>query len=121
MCLAGCRKGPPALEDCCLVFELDETNQMDEITRQIGLTPGVQAIKVLVPQISFSQPASLWFLTACLGVCQEHRSYRQVFPSKWRQLVSPDFTFQVFSRGACPFSLISTTKSTRPEIGSFSI
>jgi hypothetical protein len=44
VCLAGCRKGPPALEDCCLVFELDETNQMDEITRQIGRAPGVQAI-----------------------------------------------------------------------------
>src|SRR5207244_11184454 len=50
----------------------------------------------------------------------EHRSYRQVFPSKYVQLVSPDFTFQVFSRGACPFSLISTTKSARPNIGSFS-
>src|ERR1700704_513567 len=47
--------------------------------------------------------------------------YLQVFPSKYVQLVSPDFTFQVFSRGACPFSLISTTKSARPDIGSFSI
>ena len=47
--------------------------------------------------------------------------YRQVFPSKYLQLVSPDFTFQVFSRGACPFSLISTTKSTRPVTGSFSM
>src|SRR5207247_8635107 len=51
----------------------------------------------------------------------EHRSYRQVFPSKYVQLVSPDFTFQVFSRGACPFSLISTTTSTRPDIGGFSM
>src|SRR2546425_10317137 len=47
--------------------------------------------------------------------------YRQGFPSKDVQLVSPDFTFQVFSRGACPFSLISTTKSARPDIGSFSM
>src|ERR1700704_7203157 len=46
--------------------------------------------------------------------------YLQVFPSKYVQLGPPDFTFQVFSRGACPFSLISTTKSARPDIGSFS-
>ena len=48
------------------------------------------------------------------------RSYWQVFPSKEVQLVSPDFTFQLFSRGACPFSLISTTKSAS-ELGSATV
>ena len=43
------------------------------------------------------------------------------FPLKYMQVDSPDLTFQVLTKGICPFPRISTTKSTNPEIGSFSI
>ena len=47
--------------------------------------------------------------------------YLHSFPLKYMQVDSPDFTFQVFSSGICPSPRISTTKSTNPEIGSFSM
>src|SRR5262245_54820548 len=55
-----------------------------------------------------------------LHICVGKR-YLHSFPLKYMQLDSPDFTFQVLMIGICPLPRISTTKSTSPEIGSFSM